>query len=117
VATLNVNALPQITAQPNNATLCSGSNVTFNAAANDTNDWMVDALVMNTLVSGLYIVQRINVVGYNGTTIVQDYVITGNNTNDTATALNVGVAATAATGPDVITVTMMTVELLYTQYT
>ncbi|MEN9963793.1 MAG: hypothetical protein RL582_888 [Bacteroidota bacterium] len=44
VATLNVNALPQITAQPNSATLCAGSNVTFNAAASGTNvsyQWLV----------------------------------------------------------------------------
>lgn len=36
VATLTVNALPAITAQPASATLCSGSNVTFSGAATGT---------------------------------------------------------------------------------
>lgn len=44
VATLTVNTLPQITAQPSSTTLCSGSNVTFNAAATGSNisyQWQV----------------------------------------------------------------------------
>jgi hypothetical protein len=44
VALLTVNALPQITTQPVGATLCAGSNVTFNAAATGTNisyQWQV----------------------------------------------------------------------------
>jgi len=48
-----------------------GSSYTFHAAANNTNDWRVEAIICNDRDSET--VQRISWVGYDGTTILQGF--------------------------------------------
>ena len=84
------------------------NDVVVNAAANDTNDWMFEAWVMNTLAGGITITQRIHVLGYNGTTVIQDY---SEANEDTDAALFIGALVVVDNAGDSITVSMMTVDL------
>ncbi len=80
--------------------------VTFNAAANDTNDWKLEATVL--FVSAA--VHRVSLVGYNGTTIVQDY--STSTANLSAADVTTKITGECANAGDVITQTMWRVDLL-----
>lgn len=85
------------------------TDVVFNAAANDTNDWSFEALVENSLVGGLTVTQKTRILGWNGVTPVQDF---STATEDTTTSLQTGAFITVAHASDIVTVQMMVVELL-----
>ena len=79
------------------------ASVTFNVAANDTNDWSVTAYMFNTAAGS----QVIHVIGFNGTTVVQDYITA---TEDTTAAMTVKITGECANGADVITQKIWLVE-------
>lgn len=79
------------------------ANWTFNAAANDTNDWRCEAIVVNTEAAK----QRISWIGWNGTTITQGYETA---TEDTTSNVTVKVTGECAHASDTITQTMWLVE-------
>lgn len=85
------------------------TDITFNPAANDTNDWSCEVLIANTLVGGVTWTQRIRTLGWNGTTAFQSF-STAN--EDTETALFVGPRVVIANAGDVVTLKMLTVELV-----
>ena len=45
------------------------TNVTFHAAANDTKDWQLNAVIAMQATN----IQRVSILGYNGTTLIQDH--------------------------------------------
>ena len=79
-----------------------GITYTFNAAANDTNEWYIDAELFNTTLA----TQRITWYGFNGATPSQSYETASKGTTANRT---VGVQAISAAG-DTITQTMFIVE-------
>jgi len=75
------------------------------AAAANTNDWRVEARIVNTATNA----QRISWVGYDGTTILQGYETAA---VDTTGAVIVKITGeVAGTGTDIITQTMWTVRM------
>jgi hypothetical protein len=79
---------------------------TFNVAANDTNDWRVQAEIFNVADIA---VQRATWLGFNGATPLNGYETA---TEDTASAVTIKCTGECANGSDVITQTMMLVELI-----
>ena len=77
--------------------------VTINAAANDTNDWRGEMLVVNTAAK----VQRITWYGMNGATVVSGYETA---TEDTTAAVTVKCTGECASGDDTITQTLLYYE-------
>lgn len=83
-----------------------GTAWTFNAAANDTNDWSVDAEVWNIAVNS----QRVRVLGWNGTTPYHDYGLASEATQ--SGDITIKITGECANASDVITQTMWTIERL-----
>ena len=77
----------------------------FNAAANDTNDWRVEAEIFNTAVNA----QRISWQGWNGATPLQGY---ETETEVTTADVTLKITGECADGGDTITQTMWIVERL-----
>ncbi len=79
---------------------------TIHTAANNVNDWRVEADIINIT----HNTQRINWICYDGTTILQGYETASQETNDAVTLKLTGECADAG---DTITQTMLIVERLF----
>lgn len=82
-----------------------GDSWTFHDAANNTEDWRVEAEIVNITAS----TQRVSLVGYGASSIVQDY---DNASVSTSVAVTVKITGECADGGDTITQALWIVELI-----